>query len=190
MELIALGLGAVLVNNIILSQFLGTCPFIGVSSKRSNALGMSVAVIVVLLLSSVLTWVLYKFVLVNLKITYLYLIVFILVIASLVQLLEMVLKKYIPALYRALGIYLPLITTNCAVLGVSTQSMKESYNLGQVVVYSLGVGLGFMLVMVLFSAIRERLDIAPIPKPFKGVAIALIVAGLMALSFQGFMGVF
>lgn len=190
MELIALGLGAVLVNNVLLSQFLGICPFIGVSRKRSNAMGMSLAVIAVLLLSSAITWLLYNFVLVKLEITYLYLIVFILVIASLVQLLEMVMKKFVPSLYKALGIYLPLITTNCAVLGVTTQGMRNSYNFGEIMIYALGIGVGFLLVMVIFSAIREKLEFAPIPKPFKGVAIALIMAGFMALAFQGFQGIF
>lgn len=190
MELIALGLGAVLVNNVILSQFLGICPFIGVSKKRSNALGMSLAVIAVLVLATAITWVLYHFVLVSLEVTYLYLIVFILVIASLVQLLEMILKKFIPTLYKALGIYLPLITTNCAVLGVTTLAMRNSFNLGEALIYAFGIGVGFLLVMTLFSAIREKLETAPVPKAFKGVAIALIMAGIMALAFQGFQGIF
>jgi electron transport complex protein RnfA len=189
MELIALGFGAVLVNNVILSQFLGICSFVGVSKKRSNALGMGLAVIGVLLLSSAITWVIYNLLLVQLEITYLYLIVFILVIASLVQVLEMILKKYIPSLYKAMGIYLPLITTNCAILGVTTQMVRKSYDFAEVMVYSLGIGLGYLLVMVIFSFIREKLEIAPIPKPFKGLAIALVVAGLMALAFQGFQGI-
>ncbi len=189
MELIALGFGAVLVNNVILSQFLGICSFVGVSKKRSNALGMSIAVIAVLLLSSAITWLLYNLVLVELDVAYLYLIVFILVIAALVQLLEMILKKYIPSLYKALGIYLPLITTNCAILGVTTTGVRQEFAFSEVMVYALGIGLGYLLVMVIFSAIREKIEYSPIPKPFKGIAIAFIIAGLMALAFQGFAGI-
>lgn len=190
MELISLGFGAILVSNVLLSQFLGICSFVGVSKKRSSALGMSLAVLFVLLFSSIITWAIYNFVLSPLDITFLYLIVFILVIASLVQFTELVLKKYVPSLYKVLGIYLPLITTNCAILGVCTTVMLQGYDFAQTVVYALCIGLGYLLVMYLFSAIREKIEIAPIAKPFKGVAIALVIAGFMAIAFSGFAGIF
>ena len=189
-EIIALAVGAILVNNVLLSQFLGICSFVGVSKKRSSALGMGVAVLFVLILSSLVTWLLYNFVLVPFKVTFLSTIVFILVIATLVQFVEMVIKKYIPGLYKVLGIYLPLITTNCAILGVANfVNVGQSYDLVQTLVYAISIGLGYILVMYIFSGIRERIEIAPIPKPFKGVAIALIIAGFMAMAFAGFGGI-
>ena len=189
-EIISLAIGAILVNNVLLSQFLGICSFVGVSKKRSSALGMGAAVLFVLILSSLVTWLLYNFVLVPFKVTFLSTIVFILVIATLVQFVEMVIKKYIPGLYKVLGIYLPLITTNCAILGVANfVNVGQSYDLVQTLVYAISIGLGYILVMYIFSGIRERIEIAPIPKPFKGVAIALIIAGFMAMAFAGFGGI-
>lgn len=189
-EIISLAIGAILVNNVLLSQFLGICSFIGVSKKRSSALGMGVAVLFVLILSSLVTWLLYNFVLVPFKVTFLSTIVFILVIATLVQFVEMVIKKYIPGLYKVLGIYLPLITTNCAILGVANfVNVGQNYDLVQTLVYAISIGLGYILVMFIFSGIRERIETAPIPKPFKGVAIALIIAGFMAMAFAGFGGI-
>ena len=189
-EIISLAIGAILVNNVLLSQFLGICSFVGVSKKRSSALGMGLAVLFVLVLSSVVTWLLYNFVLVPFDVTFLSTIVFILVIATLVQFVEMVIKKYIPGLYKVLGIYLPLITTNCAILGVANAvNVQQNYDFITTLVYSISIGLGYILVMYIFSGIRERIEIAPIPKPFKGVAIALIIAGFMAMAMSGFAGI-
>ena len=189
-EIISLAIGAILVNNVLLSQFLGICSFIGVSKKRSSALGMGIAVLFVLILSSLVTWLLYNFVLVPFKVTFLSTIVFILVIATLVQFVEMVIKKYIPGLYKVLGIYLPLITTNCAILGVANfVNVGQSYDLVQTLVYAISIGLGYILVMYIFSGIRERIETSPIPKPFKGAAIAFIIAGFMAMAFAGFGGI-
>ena len=189
-EIMSLAIGAILVNNVLLSQFLGICSFVGVSKKRSSALGMGVAVLFVLILSSLVTWCLYNYILVPFKVKFLSTIVFILVIATLVQLVEMVIKKYIPGLYKVLGIYLPLITTNCAILGVANfVNVGQNYDLIQTLVYSVSIGLGYILVMFIFSGIREKIEIAPIPKPFKGVAIAFIIAGFMAMAFAGFGGI-
>ena len=189
-EIISLAIGAILVNNVLLSQFLGICSFVGVSKKRSSALGMGVAVLFVLILSSLVTWLLYNFVLKPLNVTFLSTIVFILVIATLVQFVEMVIKKYLPGLYKVLGIYLPLITTNCAILGVANfVNVGQNYDLVQTLVYAISIGLGYILVMFIFSGIREKIEIAPIPKPFKGVAIAFIIAGFMAMAFAGFAGI-
>ena len=189
-EIISLAIGAILVNNVLLSQFLGICSFVGVSKKRSSALGMGLAVLFVLVLSSIVTWLLYNFVLVPFDVTFLSTIVFILVIATLVQFVEMVIKKYIPGLYKVLGIYLPLITTNCAILGVANAvNVQQNYDFITTLVYSVSIGLGYILVMYIFSGIRERIEIAPIPKPFKGVAIALIIAGFMAMAMSGFGGI-
>lgn len=189
-EIISLAIGAILVNNVLLSQFLGICSFVGVSKKRSSALGMGVAVLFVLILSSLVTWLLYNFVLKPLNVTFLSTIVFILVIATLVQFVEMVIKKYLPGLYKVLGIYLPLITTNCAILGVANfVNVGQNYDLLQTLVYAISIGLGYILVMFIFSGIREKIEIAPIPKPFKGVAIAFIIAGFMAMAFAGFSGI-
>ena len=189
-EIISLAIGAILVNNVLLSQFLGICSFVGVSKKRSSALGMGLAVLFVLVLSSVVTWLLYNFVLVPFDVSFLSTIVFILVIATLVQFVEMVIKKYIPGLYKVLGIYLPLITTNCAILGVANAvNVQQNFDFITTLVYSVSIGLGYILVMYIFSGIRERIEIAPIPKPFKGVAIALIIAGFMAMAMSGFVGI-
>lgn len=188
-ELIGIGFAAILVNNVLLSQFLGICSFMGVSKKKSSSIGMSFAVMFVLVLSSVVTWLIYRFVLTPLSITYLDQIIFILVIATLVQFIEMFLKKYFHSLYDALGIYLPLITTNCAILGVATQNITRGYNLPEVLVYAVCIGIGYLLVMFIFSSIRERIENSPIPQPFKGIPIAFIIAGAMALAFQGFAGV-
>jgi electron transport complex protein RnfA len=189
-DLITLAFTMIFVNNILLAQFLGICPFIGVSKKRSSAIGMSLSVMLVIFLAGTISWLLYNLVLVPLEIPYLSLLTFILVIASIVQLLEMVMKKYIPSLYKALGIYLPLITTNCAILGVAvTGNIKAGYDFINMIVYSLAIGVGYLLVMFIFSAIREKIDNLPIPAPFKGAPIALIIAGFMALAFSGLLGV-
>lgn len=189
-ELIALAFTMIFVNNVLLSQFLGICSFIGVSKKRSSAVGMGLSVILVTFLAGTISWMLYNWVLIPLEVPYLYLLVFILVIASIVQLLEMVLKKYVPSLYKALGIYLPLITTNCAILGVAvTGNIKASYDLLTMVVYSLAIGAGYLIVMFIFSGIREKIENLPVPAPFKGAPIALIIAGFMALAFSGLLGV-
>ena len=189
-EIISLAIGAILVNNVLLSQFLGICSFVGVSKKRSSALGLGVAVLFVLILSSLVTWLLYNLVLKPLNVTFLSTIVFILVIATLVQFVEMVIKKYLPGLYKVLGIYLPLITTNCAILGVANfVNVGQNYDLVQTLVYAISIGLGYILVMFIFSGIREKIETAPIPKPFKGVAIAFIIAWFMAMAFAGFAGI-
>ncbi|MBQ9731013.1 MAG: RnfABCDGE type electron transport complex subunit A [Bacilli bacterium] len=189
-EIISLAIGAILVNNVLLSQFLGICSFIGVSKKKSSSLGMGLAVLFVLVLSSLVTWLLYNLVLIPLGIEFLSTIVFILVIATLVQFCEMVIKKYMPALYKVLGIYLPLITTNCAIMGVANYvNVTQSYNLLQTLVYAVAIGLGYILVMYIFAGVREKIEYAPIPKAFKGAAIALIIAGIMAMAFSGFAGI-
>jgi len=187
-EMIIIIISAVLINNIILSQFLGVCPFLGVSKKLSSAIGMGVAVIFVLTLSSLITWLVQFFVLEKLEIGYLRTIAFILVIAALVQFVEMVMKKNTPDLYKALGVYLPLITTNCAVLGVAIINIQKSYTIMQTFANSLGNGIGFTLALILFAGIRERLEDADIPKSLNGLPIALITAALMSISFLGFTG--
>ena len=184
----AIIIGAIFVNNIVLSQFLGICPFLGVSSKVETSLGMSAAVTFVMAITAVVAWSLQKYVLAPLNIGYMQTIVFILVIAALVQMVEIVLKKVSPALYQALGIFLPLITTNCAVLGVAILLVQEQYNLLQSVVYSVSIALGFGLALVLFAGIRERLDIEEVPAAFRGTPIALITAGILAMAFMGFSG--
>ena len=187
-ELILIAIGAALVNNVVLSQFLGICAFLGVSKKMDTAAGMGGAVIFVLTISSFVTSLIYKFILAPAELDYLKTIVFILVIAALVQLVEMFLKKTIPSLYRALGVYLPLITTNCAVLGVALLNVNLAHNLTESVIYGFGASLGFALVLVLFAALRERLVAADVPITFRGSSIALITAGLMSLAFMGFAG--
>jgi electron transport complex protein RnfA len=181
-------ISAVLINNIVLSKFLGMCPVMGVSRKTSSAVGMGGAVLFVIFGSSVITYGLYHQVLVPLSLEYMDLITFILVIASFVQFVEMFLKKFSPALYKSLGIFLPLITTNCAVLYVTLVNITNGYSFIEVVVYSISVSLGFMLVLYIFSTIRERLDSAPIPEAFKGNPIALVVAAIMAAIFTSFAG--
>ena len=184
----AIIIGAIFVNNIVLSQFLGICPFLGVSSKVETSLGMGAAVTFVMAITAVVAWSLQKYVLAPLNIEYMQTIVFILVIAALVQMVEIVLKKISPALYQALGIFLPLITTNCAVLGVAILLVQEQYNLLQSVVYSVSIALGFGLALVLFAGIRERLELEEMPEAFRGTPIALITAGILAMAFMGFSG--
>ena len=184
-NLLAITLGAVLANNFIFSQFLGICPFLGVSKKVDTAVGMGVAVTFVMGLASAITW-LVNLLLVQLGLEYMQTVAFILVIASLVQFIEMFLQKAMPTLYTALGVYLPLITTNCAVLGVALLNIQNNYNFIESVVYGITGGLGFLLAIVLFASIRERLVFAEYPKAFEGFPIALITAGLMALAFMGF----
>ena len=184
----AIIIGAIFVNNIVLSQFLGICPFLGVSSKVETSLGMGAAVTFVMAITAVVAWSLQKYVLAPLNIEYMQTIVFILVIAALVQMVEIVLKKVSPALYQALGIFLPLITTNCAVLGVAILLVQEQYNLLQSVVYSVSIALGFGLALVLFAGIRERLELDEMPEAFRGTPIALITAGIRAMAFMGFSG--
>lgn len=187
--LIIILFSAIFVNNFVLSKFLGICPFLGVSKKLSSAVGMSLAVTAVMVASSAVTWPIYTYLL-KPKYEYLQTLVFILVIASLVQIVEIVLKKFIPPLYKSLGIYLPLITTNCAVLGVALLNIQESYSFIESLVNSLGAGLGFMLALVLFSGIREKLEKnESIPKALKGLPIALIAASIVSVSFMGFAGV-
>ena len=186
-KLLSISLGAILVNNFILVQFLGICPFMGVSKKMDTAVGMGFAVIFVMGLSSALCYPV-NVLLMKLDLEYMQTVAFILVIAALVQFVEMFLKKSIPTLYEALGVYLPLITTNCAVLGVVLLNVQEGYNFIESVVYGITGGVGFLLAIVLFASIRERLQFSEPPKAFRGFPIALITAGLMALSFMGFSG--
>ena len=187
--LIIILLSSVFVDNYVLSRFLGICPFLGVSKKIDQAVGMGVAVTAVMLIATAVTWPIQYFVLNTLNLGYLQNIVFILVIASLVQMLELLLKKFSPALYKGLGVYLPLITTNCAVLGVTINNIIDGYNFLESMVSSLGCGLGFLLAMVLFSGIRSRIDDTHIPAPFKGLAVTLIAASFISLAFMGFSGV-
>ena len=188
-KLIIILLSAVFINNYVLSRFLGICPFLGVSKKLDSATGMSLAVIFVMLISTAVTYPRHMYLLIPNHLEYLQTIVFILVIAALVQLVEIVLKKYIPSLHKSLGVYLPLITTNCAVLGVTILNIDEGYTFLEAMVNSLGSGLGFFLAMVMFSGVRSKLDGADIPKSFKGLPITLIAASITSLSFMGFGGV-
>jgi len=185
---IVLLLSAILVNNILLAQFLGNCPFLGVSRKMETAVGMSAAVVFVLTMAGAITWVVYKYGLVPYQLEYLRTLAFILVIAALVQLVEIFLKKSIPPLYQALGIFLPLITTNCAVLGVAVININEGYTFMQSLVFSIASALGFGLALILFAGIRERFEMSRIPQAFQGTAIGLMSAGLMSLAFFGFRG--
>lgn len=187
-ELLLILVSTVFVNNFVLARFLGACPFMGVSKKVDTALGMGMAVVVVMTIASVVTWFFQYKVLIPLEIEYLQTIAFVLIIASLVQLVEIILHKTSPALYQSLGIFLPLITTNCAVLGVAVLNIQKSYTLLESFVFALGAGLGFTLAMWLFAGLRERLELSPIPKCFQGTAIALITAGLLSLAFMGFSG--
>ncbi|MTL68059.1 electron transport complex subunit RsxA, partial [Turicibacter sanguinis] len=180
---------ALLVQNVILSQFFGICPFIGVSKKTESAIGMGLAVTFVMVVSSSVSWLVYEYILVPCDMTYMRTITFILVISSLVQFVEMVVKKFSPKLYKLLGVYLPLITTNCAVLGIAVLSIDNQYNLIETIVFSLFSALGFTLVIYLFSVIRERLELAPIPEALRGVPIALITASIMSIIFMGFGGI-
>ncbi|NLN82310.1 MAG: RnfABCDGE type electron transport complex subunit A [Clostridiales bacterium] len=189
-NLMAILIGSLLVNNFVLSQFLGICPFLGVSKKLNSAVGMSVAVIFVMMMSTAVTWPVYTYVLVPGGLEYLQTIVFILVIAALVQLVEIALKRFIPPLYKSLGIYLPLITTNCAVLGVTILNIDTGYGFGESLVNTFGAGLGFMLAMIMFAGVRERLESADIPAGLKGLPITLVAASLVSVSFIGFQGLF
>ena len=186
--LVGIFLAAILTENYILNKFLGICPFLGVSKKLNTAFGMSCAVTVVMVVATAVTWPVYTYVLVPLNLDYLQTVVFILIIAALVQLLETVMHKYMPPLYNALGIYLPLITTNCAVLGAATINADSNYTVPEATVFGLCSGIGFALALLLFSSLRERLDLAEVPKPFQGTPIALITARILAMAFVGFSG--
>ena len=188
MEYLVLAINAILVGNLVLAKFLGICPFLGVSKKLSTAVGMSAAVTFVMTLAAVVTWAIHKFLLVPFHIQYLRTIAFILVIASLVQFTEMVVQKISPALYEALGIYLPLITTNCAILGVAVLNIDSERSFLSTVVYSVSAAVGFALALLLFAGIRERLETGDIPRAFQGAASALVVAGILSLAFMGFAG--
>ena len=187
-KLFAIFLNAALVNNFVLHRFLGLCPFIGVSRELRSAIGMGGAVIFVMTLASAVTWAVNRYILVPLHLEFLYIVSFILVIASLVQFVEMFIRRFSPPLYRALGIYLPLITTNCAVLGVTLYNRNYGYNFVQSVVNGIGAGVGFTIALCLMAGIREKLDLVDVPEPLKGVAIAFITAGLMSMAFLGFAG--
>ncbi|MBR3784196.1 MAG: electron transport complex subunit RsxA [Bacteroidales bacterium] len=184
----ALIIGAILVNNVVLAQFLGICPFLGVSKDVKSSVGMSGAVLFVMLLATMVTWLIMTYVLVPLHLEYLQTIAYILVIAGLVQMVEIVLKKIAPSLYQALGVFLPLITTNCAVLGVAILVIQKNMNFLESVVYSASIAVGFALALVLFAGIREQLDLTGVPKGMKGVPIALVTAGILAMAFMGFNG--
>ena len=189
MEYILIFISAIFVNNIVLAQFLGICPFLGVSKKIDTSLGMSAAVAFVMVLATLVTWLVQVYVLNPFGLEYLQTIAFILVIASLVQMVEIILKKVSPALYQALGIFLPLITTNCAVLGVAILVIQKDYNLAQSIVYALSTAIGFGLALTVFAGMREQLELANIPKGMRGMAIVLVSAGLLSLAFMGFSGV-
>lgn len=186
--MIAILVAGILTDNFVLAQFLGICPFLGVSKKLDTAIGMSLAVTIVMVLATLLTYPLYAWVLTPLGLDYLQTIVFILAIAALVQMVEILLKKYLPPLYNALGIYLPLITTNCAVLGVTILNFTKNYTYGQSLVNALGAGLGFLVAMVLFAGVRQRLETADIPEALQGMPITLIAAAIVSMSFLGFAG--
>ncbi len=189
MDLIILVIGAILVKNILLMQYLGNCPFLGVSKRMETAVGMGMAVIFTMTVASAITWAVYKNILVPYNLVYMQTIAFILVIAALVQFVEIFMKKTLPALYQALGIFLPLITTNCAVLGVALICVREDYDFVNMVVSSVASAVGFALALVLFAGLRERFRIARIPQPLQDTAIGLITAGLMSLAFLGFSGI-
>ncbi len=189
MEYILIFISAIFVNNIVLSQFLGICPFLGVSKKVDTAMGMGAAVAFVLTLATIVTYLLQELVLVPLHIEYLQTISFILVIASLVQMVEIILKKISPALYQALGIFLPLITTNCAVLGVAILVIQKEFSLVESVVYAFSTAIGFALALIVFAGLREQLALTNVPKGMRGMSIVLITAGLLSLAFMGFSGV-
>ncbi|MCP3176298.1 electron transport complex subunit RsxA [Desulfuromonas sp. KJ2020] len=187
-ELLLILVGAIFVNNFVLARFLGICPFLGVSKKVETALGMGMAVTFVMTIAAVVTWFIQYFVLNPFGLEYLQTIAFILVIASLVQLVEMVIQKASPVLYQSLGIFLPLITTNCAVLGLAVLNIQKEYSFLESVIFAIGAALGFTLAMVLFAGLRERVDMCPVPRSFQGTAIALVTAGLLSLAFMGFAG--
>ena len=188
-SLIAILLSSVLVDNYVLSRFLGICPFLGVSKKLDQATGMGISVTAVMILATAVTYPIQYFILDKLGLGYLQTIIFILVIAALVQMLEIILKRFSPALHGSLGVYLPLITTNCAVRGVAINNITDGYNFIESLVSSLGCGLGFLLAMVLFSGLRSRIDESRVPKPFRGLAVTLIAASFISLVFMGFAGI-
>ncbi|PKM81937.1 MAG: electron transport complex subunit RsxA [Firmicutes bacterium HGW-Firmicutes-13] len=187
-ELIALFLGAIFINNFVLTRFLGICPFLGVSKKIETSTGMGAAVIFVMTMTAVITWLVERFILVPFGLEYLRTIVFILVIAALVQFVEMVIQKVSPSLYEGLGVFLPLITTNCAVLGVAILNIQENFNLLESIIHSIGAAVGFTIALIILAGIRERLQLANLSKFFKGASIALITAGILSIAFQGFQG--
>jgi len=189
MEYFGIIIGAIFVSNIVLAQFLGICPFLGVSGKVSTSVGMSGAVLFVMTLATLVTWLIYVYVLVPLGITFLQTISFILVIASLVQMVEIILKKISPPLYQALGIFLPLITTNCAVLGVALLAQSKNFDLLQSIVFAVANAIGFALAMILFAGLREHLNLMQVPKGMRGIPIALVTAGILAMAFMGFAGI-
>lgn len=188
MEYFVIIISAIFVNNIVLAQFLGICPFLGVSNKVNTSVGMGAAVTFVMTITAVVAYLLQYYVLVPLGIEYMQTIVFILVIAALVQMVEIILKKVSPALYQALGVFLPLITTNCAVLGIAILLVQKEYNMIESVVYAAATAIGFTVALVLFAGIREKLDLEDLPKAMKGVPIALVTAGILAMAFMGFSG--
>lgn len=188
MEYIIIIISAILVSNIVLAQFLGICPFLGVSAKVSTSIGMSAAVMFVMTLATIVTWLISNYILIPFGISFLQTISFILVIASLVQMVEIILKKISPPLYQALGIFLPLITTNCAVLGVALLTISKNFNLLEGIVFAVANAIGFGLAMILFSGLREHLDLMQVPKGMKGIPIALVTAGILSLAFMGFSG--
>jgi len=188
MDYFLLFISAIFVNNIVLAQYLGNCPYLGCSKEKGVSIGMGAAVIFVAVMATIFTWLIQKFVLIPLNLGYLQTIVFILVIASLVQFVEMFLKKMVPPLYKSLGIFLPLITTNCAVLGIAILVQRKEFDFGTSVFYAFSAGVGFMLALVVLAAIRERLDITHVPRSMQGTAIGLVMAGIMSLSFMAFKG--
>ena len=188
MELLMIFISAILVNNFVLYYFLGICPFLGVSKKIDSAVSMGLAVTFVMTITAVVSWMINHWILIPNKLEYLQIVTFVLVIASLVQLVEMFIRKISPPLYQALGIYLPLITTNCAIMGLALIAALKEYNFATTVIFGIGSGVGFTLAIVLMAGIREQLDVSDVPRPLKGAGIALIVAGIMALAFQGFSG--
>ena len=188
-ELLMIAVSSALVNNVVLSQLLGLCPFLGVSKKLNQAVGMGISVIFVMLMATAVTWPIQTYILDATGLGYMQTIVFILVIAALVQFVEIVLKKFIPSLHKSLGVYLPLITTNCAVLGVTINNMTDGYDFVQSLISSLGVGLGFLLAMVIFSGVRSRIEESDIPEHFKGLPVTLIAASFVSLAFFGFEGI-
>jgi len=187
-KLILLFIGAVFVNNFVLMRFLGLCPYLGVSKQTDSAVGMGMAVIFVMFLASVVTWLIYTFVLIPLELTWMRTIFFILVIASLVQTVEIIMQKTMPGLYKSLGIFLPLITTNCAVLGVTVLNIDSNFDFLQSVIHAVGAGVGFTLALVLMAGLRERMEVGNVPKALRGLPIAFITAGMMSIAFLGFSG--
>ena len=188
MDLLLLAIGAIFVNNILLAQYLGNCPFCGVSKKLSTSIGMGVAVIFVTALASIFTWLVYYYILMPYDMVFLQTLAFILIIASLVQFVEIFLKKQSKALYNALGIYLPLITTNCAVMGIALLNIKQGFSFFEMIIFSVASAAGFALAIILFAGLRERLLVSPVPQAMRGTAIALVTAGVMSLAFLGFYG--